>query len=129
MKLNSGKTITPKVLAAAMALALSASPVLAQDNTTGSLKGTISSQSGAELADVVITLRHLKQGFSRTVQTNSKGEYVLRALPVGDYSISVTQAGKPVIDGETISISLGQAVTYAPVLSSSDSIEKIAIMG
>lgn len=129
MTFHTVKNLTPSVLAAAMALALSASPVLAQDNTTGSLKGTISSQSGAELADVVITLRHLKQGFSRTVQTNSKGEYVLRALPVGDYSISVTQNGKPVIDGETISISLGQAVTYAPVLSSSDSIEKIAVMG
>ena len=129
MTFNTVRNLTPSVLAAAMALALSASPVLAQDNTTGSLKGTISSQSGAELTDVVITLRHLKQGFSRTVQTNSKGEYVLRALPVGDYSISVTQNGKPVIDGETISISLGQAVTYAPVLSSSDSIEKIAVMG
>ncbi|MDR6982313.1 hypothetical protein J2X32_000931 [Rheinheimera pacifica] len=129
MKLNTGKKITPSMLAAAMALALSGSPALAQDNTTGLLKGTISAQNGSQLTDVVITLRHLQQGFSRTVQTNSKGEYVLRALPVGEYSVSVTQAGKPVIDGERITISLGQAVTYAPVLSSSDSIEKIAVMG
>ena len=129
MKFNTGRTIRLSVLASAIALTLSASPALAQDNTTGLLKGTISTQNGNQLADVVITLRHLQQGFSRTVQTNSKGEYVLRALPVGEYSVGVMHNGKPVIDGERINISLGQAVTYAPVLSSSDNIEKIAVMG
>ena len=72
MKFNTGRTIRLSVLASAIALTLSASPALAQDNTTGLLKGTISAQNGNQLADVVITLRHLQQGFSRTVQTNSK---------------------------------------------------------
>ncbi len=129
MKLNKITAITPSILAAAMALALAANPVQAQDNTTGLLRGVITSHSGDQLSDVVITLRHVKQGFSRTVQTNSKGEYVLRALPVGDYTVTVSRDGKPVIDGEQLTISLGQSLTYAPVLGSADSIEKIAVLG
>ena len=51
MKFNTGRTIRLSVLASAIALTLSASPALAQDNTTGLLKGTISTQNGNQLAD------------------------------------------------------------------------------
>ncbi|MDP5141404.1 TonB-dependent receptor [Rheinheimera baltica] len=117
------------LLASSLALALSSAPVLAQDNTTGLLRGVVTSDAGQNMANVTISVRHLSQGFSRTVSTNDRGEYLLRALPVGEYHVTVSRDGTTVIDDYKLNISLGQSAVFAPVLSSGEKIERIAVMG
>ncbi len=117
------------VLASALALALQTSPLLAQDNTSGLLKGVVSSAAGQQLAGVTITVKHLEQGFTRSAQTNSKGEYVLRALPVGRYQVLASRDGQPPQELQQLNISLGQAQTFAPVLTDNGDVERIEVRG
>ncbi|GAB3020871.1 TonB-dependent receptor [Bowmanella dokdonensis] len=126
---NSGTTIRLSLLASAMALALATTPARAQDNTTGLLKGSVSNEAGQQLSGVTIQLRHLGRNFTRSIQTSDQGEYVLRALPVGDYQVQVLKDGKVLMDDYVISISLGQAQIFAPVVQGNKEIERIQVTG
>ncbi|MBU2277535.1 MAG: TonB-dependent receptor, partial [Gammaproteobacteria bacterium] len=104
------------LLASALAVALHSGTVLAQDNTSGLLRGVVSSSSGQQLPNITITVKHMEQGFSRSVQTNSKGEYVLRGLPVGRYQVLASRNGQAPVELQQLQISLGQSQVYTPVL-------------
>ena len=118
------------LLASALAFALHSVPAQAQDNTSGLLRGVVSSASGQQLPQATVTVKHLEQGFSRSVQTNAKGEYVLRGLPIGRYQVFVSENGQQPVAMEQINISLGQSLTYTPVLKQAGSdVERIAVTG
>jgi hypothetical protein len=124
-KLNRGNLFKLSLLAASLLLSLGTVSVQAQDNTTGMLKGVVNQTSG----QTSITLTHKSQGFSRTVQSNAQGEYILRALPVGEYQLKVQQNNQTVLDNYSIQIKLGQTVIFNPVLGGAENIERIAVQG
>jgi len=115
------------LLATALTVALHSAPVLAQDNTSGLLRGVVSSSSGQQLSNVTITVKHMEQGFSRSVQTNSKGEYVLRGLPVGRYQVLASRDGQAPVALQQLQISLGQSQVFTPVLPDGGDIERIGV--
>ncbi len=117
------------LIASSLALAITSTSAIAQDNTTGIIKGVINSASGSELADVTITVKHKTKGISRTVSSNAEGEYSLRNLPVGQYTVTVSKDGFNTIEQETITVSLGQSVIFEPVLGAGSDIERISVRG
>src|SRR5579872_1257088 len=68
---------------------------------SGTLVGTVSDDSGAAIAGAVVTLRNNATAFSRTVSTNSSGQFVAPSIPTGIYSASAEKSGfgKLVRDG------------------------------
>src|SRR5690348_12856507 len=65
--------------------------VLAQ--STGTIQGTITDESGGVLAGAQVSVRHLATGAERTTQTDSSGNYQVAALPVGSYRLEVHAQG------------------------------------
>src|SRR5712675_2876235 len=59
--------------------------------TTASIQGTVSDQSGAAVVGAKVTVKAL--GMERTTQTSSTGSYEVPALPPGTYSVQVQIAG------------------------------------
>lgn len=59
--------------------------------TTASIQGTVSDQSGAAVVGAKITVTGT--GIERTAQSNSFGAYQVPALPPGKYSVKVEKSG------------------------------------
>jgi hypothetical protein len=61
--------------------------------TTASIQGTVSDQSGAAIVGAKVTVKNTALGIERTTQTSSTGSYEVPALPPGTYSVQVQIAG------------------------------------
>ena len=69
---------------------LAAGACLAQDS---SITGSVRDSSGAVIPDATVTVTNNQQSFTRSVVTNSSGDYLVPGLPAGTYDINVKAAG------------------------------------
>ena len=91
----------------AVAILFSLSPALAQN--AGTVLGSVTDKSGAVVPGATVTITQPKTGFTRSIQTNTQGEYVLPLLPVGsDYSLSVQAQGFQAFTQSGITLELNQ---------------------
>jgi outer membrane receptor protein involved in Fe transport len=61
--------------------------------TTATIVGTISDPGGATVPGAQVTARNVDTGLTRSVVSSDDGTYRLEFLPVGKYSIEVTNSG------------------------------------
>src|SRR3954467_10959304 len=61
--------------------------------STATLRGTVTDQSGAVVANAKVTVRNEATGIERSTQSDSTGNYQLAALPVGTYTVDVNAPG------------------------------------
>jgi len=110
---------TPKVPAAAVKPALLAilltcvlTLTVVGQVTTGSLNGTISDPSGANVAGATLTLVNTATGAERTTISSSVGAYDFQALQPGSYKMTVEAQGfKKAVDTDiTISVATATQV-------------------
>lgn len=82
------------LVAVAALLALTASGVLAQGVTTGSLTGVVTNQDGTPVAGASIIAIHLPSGSTYETATRSDGRFAIPGMRVGGpYSVTVAYAG------------------------------------
>jgi hypothetical protein len=74
---------------------------------TASLSGLATDPSGAALPHVKITASDVETGYVRTVQTDSAGAYSFQELPIGNYSLTVSDPGFSSVK-EQITLTVGQ---------------------
>ena len=60
---------------------------------TGSITGTVKDPSGAAIAGANVVVASPDRGITRTMTTNSTGDYNESALPQGSYDVTVSAAG------------------------------------
>ncbi|MGH9850709.1 MAG: carboxypeptidase regulatory-like domain-containing protein [Blastocatellia bacterium] len=58
--------------------------------TTGDIEGKVTDANGAVVPGVSITVTGVTVGFSRTVQSDSQGQYRIQQIPIGSYKISTS---------------------------------------
>ncbi len=80
-------------LFALLALLLSVTSSLKAQTATGQITGTVKDASGAVLAKAKVTVTNQSNGFTREATTNDEGNYSFPLLPVGPYTVTVTQSG------------------------------------
>jgi hypothetical protein len=73
-------------------LSLLSAPMAAQE-TTGTIQGTVTDQSGALLPGVAVTVKHVESGQSQEFVTNTQGRYSAPYLRTGTYEITFTLSG------------------------------------
>src|SRR5450759_3200936 len=59
----------------------------------GTVLGSVTDPSGAVVAGATVKVRNLATGLERTTATSADGSYSVPELPIGSYSVTVTQAG------------------------------------
>lgn len=80
-------------LSMALAIALSASPVIAQ-NTSSAISGEVVGANSQPLAGANVTIKHLESGSISTATTDAQGRYSARGLRVGGpYTITISKDG------------------------------------
>ena len=105
---------------------------IAQQTVSG-MRGVITDEAGAPLANTSITVRNEQSGLTRTATTNEAGEYAVRNLPVGDnYTVVVEREGSSDARAEEVSLNLGQTaqLDFALVIAKEGAgIEEIIVTG
>ncbi len=71
---------------------LAAAPLSAQ-TFRGTILGTVTDPSGAVLPGAKVTVKNTGTGLERTTETSADGSYSVPELPIGTYTVTVTQAG------------------------------------
>lgn len=75
------------------AATLATAPLLAQE-VSGSISGTVTDPSGAQVSGARVELINTDRGETvRTLTTNSSGFYIATSLPLGTYTVKITQPG------------------------------------
>ena len=59
----------------------------------GTILGTVSDTSGAVVSGATVRVRNIATGLERTTETTAEGNYSIAELPIGTYSVTVTQPG------------------------------------
>ena len=75
------------LLVAAAAIAASA------QETTGTITGTATDQTGSVLPGVTVTAKNIDNGFQRSVVTGAEGVYNVLLLPIGAYEVTFELSG------------------------------------
>ena len=82
----------------------------------GSIRGHVTDASGAAIPGATVSVRNTGSGFTRTIQSNEDGYYVLPNLPLGPYEVSITKQGFSSIKAPNIRLEAGrEAVVDAPL--------------
>jgi len=59
----------------------------------GTILGTVTDSSGLPLAGAIVTAKNKETGLTRTTQTSEDGSYSVTELPIGTYTVTVSQSG------------------------------------
>ncbi len=116
------------VFAAFVAVMMLAVPVAGNaQETTGSMRGTVTAPDGSPIAGAAITVYDTRTATSRTMSTNASGVFSTGGLRLGGpYQVSIAavdHANQLITD---INITLGDTYTFTVALSASDeAIEEI----
>ncbi len=77
----------------ALVFVLVAAAGLSAQTFRGTILGTVTDPSGAVLAGAKVTVKNVGTGLERTSETSADGSYSLPELPIGTYTVTVTQTG------------------------------------
>src|SRR5580692_774063 len=82
----------PALALGALLLGMAPQALMAQA-VSGTILGSVQDTSGAAIPDAPVTIVNPETGFTRTVTTNSAGEYDIPSLPPGSYNVSAVIKG------------------------------------
>src|SRR4030095_8141307 len=80
-------------LCCSFALLTLTAPLAVAQETTATLAGMVTDQSGGVLPGVVVSLKHLPTGRVIEITTGSEGVYHLPLLPIGAYEVTFSLSG------------------------------------
>ena len=76
-----------------VAFVIIAATSLVAQTFRGTILGTVTDPSGALISGAKITVKNMDTGLTRTTETSANGTYTVPELPIGRYSVTVTQSG------------------------------------
>jgi hypothetical protein len=87
----------------------SSSPAHAQ--VSAMMKGVISDPTGAAISAATVTTRNIETGAERTTTSDEAGNYLILALPVGQYEVKASKSGFRDVNRTGINLVVGQEAT------------------
>ena len=117
--------LTP-VLAVITVAVVFCSPVMPQGNT-GRILGTVTDQTGGAIAHATVTITDVQRGTSRTLTTDSSGEYVAPGLLPGTYTVRGEAKGFKVFDRHNLLLETGKDIQVDIVLQTGSANEVITV--
>ncbi|HYL10283.1 MAG TPA: carboxypeptidase regulatory-like domain-containing protein [Candidatus Acidoferrales bacterium] len=113
------------VLACVLCLA-SFAPAAGGQAVTASLGGKVLDTSGGTVAKATITITNTATRFSRSVQSSDTGDYLIPALPAGEYAVGVELTGFKK-QTRSVTLQVGQAATLDFTLAPGQVEEKMVV--
>ena len=103
------------ILTFVLVAALLATASLSAQTFRGTILGTVTDPSGAVLPGAKVTAKNTGTGLERTTETSADGSYSVPELPIGTYTVTVTQAGFQtfIASGVTVDVATERRVDAA----------------
>jgi Carboxypeptidase regulatory-like domain/TonB-dependent Receptor Plug Domain len=118
--------ICPLLCIFALLLAI---PFAAQSQgTTASLRGTVSDEQGAAIAGAEVTITSTDTAYSRSAKTDKDGSYNFPSLPIGRYTLSVTNQGFKTFEEKDIILHVNDNLTHDAQLKLGATTETIEVV-
>jgi hypothetical protein len=95
---------------------------------TATISGTVTDSSGAVIEGATVILENTQQQFTREALTDSRGEYLIQAIPPGNYRLLVRAKGFSEESRTDILLSSGQASTLNVVLNVAGSTQQVQVL-
>ena len=108
-------------------LVLSAGLSFGQVGGTGTIQGTVTDPSGANVAGASITATNLATGVKTERKTTDAGFFVLSLLPAGEYKVSVTANGFQTFVQEHVVLDALQVVGLNPKLELGQATQSVMV--
>ena len=94
-----------------LALILSTAFTARAQNTSASLRGTVTDVQGAAVGGADVTVTNADTGSQLTQKTGSEGIYAFPSLPLGRYTLSVTKEGFKSFEAKDIVLHVADSLT------------------
>src|SRR5260370_4350134 len=105
---------------------LSSVPAGGQTVNAGIVLGTVTDPGGAVVPDATVDLTNAATNDTKTITTNSSGQYVLPNVAAGSYTLKISKPGFAIISISNIKVDVTKSYIYDVVLeirSGKESIE------
>jgi hypothetical protein len=102
---------------------------LAAQAVTGTILGSVSDGTGAFLPGATVTLTHTDTGVTRTVTTDSAGEYTAPSLQTGTYTVTAELQGFKTVSVPDINLRVDQRLRINVNLEVGAMAETITVVG
>lgn len=88
--------------------------------SSSSILGTVTDATGAVVPNATVTATQVDTNFTRSVQSNESGQYLIPLLPLGNYQVEVTASGFKRFVRTGIVLDLSRNARIDPVLEVGD---------
>lgn len=95
----------------------------------GTILGTVTDPSGAVVAGATITVKNTATGLERTTQTSTDGSYAIPELPIGTYTVTISQAGFQTSITREVSVNVATERRVDAQLRAGQVSEKVEVSG
>jgi hypothetical protein len=109
------RALAPAALAVGATLAAPAGA--AAQSTTGTVLGTVKDSSGAPVPGATLTATNLGTNYSRSVETDTRGQYSIPQLPLGEYRVEASVPGFKTFVQSPVMLEVNRNARVDPVLS------------
>src|SRR5437660_2435595 len=107
---------------------LSSATLLAQ-TFRGTILGTVTDPKGAVVAGAKVTVHNVDTGLERTTQTSADGSYSVPELPIGTYTVTVTQSGFQTAVTSNVAVNVAAERRVDVVFRTGQVSEKVEVSG
>jgi hypothetical protein len=116
-------------LVAIFVLVMLAATTLMAQTFRGTILGTVTDASGAVVSGATVKVRNVGTGQERTTTTSADGSYAIPELPIGTYSVSVTQSGFQTAVANNVEVSVAGERRVDALLKTGDVAVKVEVAG
>ncbi len=102
---------------------------LAFGQTTGSLSGTVTDQSGAVVAGAAVVVKNNETGVEQTVQSSDNGTFTVPGLPAGTYTVEIAAANFKKANVTEVKVNVGTPSSINIALEVGAVTETVTITG
>lgn len=123
------KSLVKVVVTAALFLLISVPAALAQTAATGTISGTVTDSSGAQIPNASVTITDTDTGAVHKLTSNSDGNFTLPFLQSGHYEVSVAASNFTGVNHKNLQLTVGQILTInsaMPAAGASETVEVTA---
>jgi hypothetical protein len=106
-----------------------AGSLLAQDASTGAVRGTVLDITGARIAGAEVRLISTQTGVERSVNASREGLFIFQLLPPGEYVIAVTAPGMAGLRRDGLRVEVGGELDLALPMEVAGTHETITVSG
>ena len=122
------RTTMERALAGVLVLACLVLPVAAQE-TTGTIQGAVTDQSGGILPGATVTVRSVETGQTQEAVANDTGRYTVAYLRPGTYDISFSLSGFSPVTVKAVRLSVNDRIEVNAALKVGGLTDTVEVVG